>query len=421
MRCFRNLCGVGWVLLVTGCMEQAGRTDGGVPDAAAQLDAKASVARPVAASLAVGDFNGDHKLDVVATNYAASNVTVLLGDGAGGFSQPVHYFAGMGPLFVAVGDLNGDHSPDLAVADFQADVVSVLLGDGTGGFAAPSYFITGSEPSWVTIGDFNGDLLPDLAVANSRSGSVTVLKGDGNGRFAAVSNKTVRTDFVTSDYHVSGHPDYRYTGAAGDFDGDGKLDLVVDAGQLELALLPGDGTGGFGSPSKAPYSFEHPMMAPGDFNSDGKLDFVVHGYRYMECWHISTCRYYHIYIEYAIEIYFNNGARGFTMPSSALNYSLRPDGVNAPIAVADLNGDKMLDLVVGSSKTNLVELGDGTGKLPNVKPFFSQGSSAVALGDFNGDGNLDSVIMESEHEAFGLFLGDGAGGLAPFARYPIDS
>jgi hypothetical protein len=92
---------------------------------------------------------------------------------------------------VAVGDFNGDLKLDLAIADFQSNSVSVLLGNGIGGFGiAMNFPVIG--PSWqVAVGKFDGDLKPDLAVA--AQGGVSVLLGNGTGGFSAATNFPIGT------------------------------------------------------------------------------------------------------------------------------------------------------------------------------------------------------------------------------------
>ena len=211
-------------------------------------------------SVAIGDLNGDGKPDLVVANYV-STVSVLLGDGAGGFGAKTDFATGPGPISVAIGDLNGDGKPDLVVANTTSNTVSVLLGNGAGGFGAKTDFATGSVPYSVAIGDLNGDGKPDLAVAND-SKTVSVLLGDGAGGFGA------RTDLATG-----GNP---LSVAIGDLNGDGKLDLAVaDFGSNTVLVLLGNGAGGFGAVSgfatgSGPYS-----VAIGDLNGDGKLDLAV--------------------------------------------------------------------------------------------------------------------------------------------------
>ena len=126
-------------------------------------------------SVAVGDVNGDMKLDLAVANVNSNNVSVLMGNGLGGFGAAVNFPVGSKPNSVEVGDFNADKKLDLVTANTGSNNVSVLLGNGLGGFAAASNFPVGSLPSSGTVGDFNGDLKPDLAVANCNSNNVSVL------------------------------------------------------------------------------------------------------------------------------------------------------------------------------------------------------------------------------------------------------
>jgi hypothetical protein len=132
-------------------------------------------------ALAVGDFNGDGFQDLATANLVDDTVTVLLGDGKAGFSPaPGSPFAvGTSPSSVVVADFNGDGIPDLVTANYRSNNVTVLLGNGSGGFApAPgSPFAVGTAPQSVAVADFNGDGIEDLAVANNGGNNVTVLLG----------------------------------------------------------------------------------------------------------------------------------------------------------------------------------------------------------------------------------------------------
>jgi hypothetical protein len=166
-------------------------------------------------SVAVGDFNGDSRADLVAANFSSSDVSILLGDGSGGFTGPTNFAVGNSPRSVAVGDFNGDSRPDLAVAKqpYPSGDVSILLGDGSGGFTGPTNFAAHTYPDSVAVGDFNGDSGPDLAVANASSNDVSILLGNGFGGFTGPTNFAVGS--------------YPYQVAVGDFNGDSRPDLAV--------------------------------------------------------------------------------------------------------------------------------------------------------------------------------------------------
>jgi Bacterial Ig-like domain (group 3)/FG-GAP-like repeat len=188
---------------------------------------------PVAA--AVGDFNGDGKLDIAVADYSPNtgvpgSVTILLGNGDGTFTQaPVSPVTGDSPLSIAVADFNGDGKADLAVANSYVDVaqpgsVTILLGNGDGTFTpAAASPATGSLPYSVAVGDFNGDGKADLATANSGSNTATVLLGNGDGTFTLADSPTTGTDPVF--------------GAVGDFNGDGLSDLATANNSVGTATI----------------------------------------------------------------------------------------------------------------------------------------------------------------------------------------
>src|SRR5206468_1983710 len=120
------------------------------------------------------------KPDLAVANAGSSNVTILLGNGMGGFAQPAGspVGAGSGSRSVVVGDFNLDGKPDLAVANINSNNVTILLGNGMGGFAQPagSPVAAGTSPFSVVVRDLNLDGKPDLAVTDgSVSGGVTIL------------------------------------------------------------------------------------------------------------------------------------------------------------------------------------------------------------------------------------------------------
>ncbi len=162
-------------------------------------------------SLAVGDFDGNHKLDLAIAD--GNRVTTLLGNGDGSFQTPVQQ-AAVGAVAVAVADLNGDGRSDLVTANngSSGGSTSAMLGNGDGSFQTPRTFSTSaSSPTSVVVADFNSDGKPDVMTANGNS--VNLLLGHGDGTLNAA---------VT---YASGTP--AYTIATGDFNGDGSPDLAV--------------------------------------------------------------------------------------------------------------------------------------------------------------------------------------------------
>jgi uncharacterized protein (TIGR03437 family) len=145
-------------------------------------------AQPYPICLVAADFNGDGWPDLAIANQGTNNVSVLLGDGSGNFapvagSNPIG--VGSAPFFVTAGYFNDDTILDLAVANQGDNTVTVLLGDGVGGFVEGAYnpftpatgspFMAGTTPVAIAVADFNGDGKPDLAVADKGNNSVTVL------------------------------------------------------------------------------------------------------------------------------------------------------------------------------------------------------------------------------------------------------
>jgi hypothetical protein len=224
-------------------------------------------------SVAIGDLNGDGKLDLATANELAHTVSVLLNRGDGSFQakldSPAGYGGpGLGPYSLAIGDLNGDRRPDLATTnpgpeEDPGKTISVLLNRGDGSFQATRNYRTGRNPSSVAIGDLNGDRRRDLAIANSFASSVSVLLNRGDGRFRP------KRDYATSRSPVSV--------AIGDLNGDGKPDLATanDSADSTISVLANRGDGSFQAKldfrtRPGPYS-----VAIGDLNGDRKPDLVT--------------------------------------------------------------------------------------------------------------------------------------------------
>ena len=194
-----------------------------------------------------GDFNGDGIPDLAIADFVGDNVTVLLGNGAGAFTAVTGspFAVGKNPEAIAVGDFNGDGFQDLAVANEKDSTVTVLLGNGSGGFTAASGspFTVGSNPFSVAVGDFNNDGILDLATANFSSNNVTVLLGDRFGGFVAATG---------SPFNAGSGPS---SIVAGDFNGDGMQDLATaNFDSDNVTVLLGNGSGGFTASTGSPFA-----------------------------------------------------------------------------------------------------------------------------------------------------------------------
>jgi hypothetical protein len=274
-------------------------------------------------AIAVGDFNGDGKLDLAIVNSADNTVSILLGNGDGTFQVQTTYATGRSPSSIVIGDFNGDGYADLAVLNSNDSTVTILLGNGDGTFTAqpPAQWpATGSSPSAIAVGDFNGDGKLDLAVTNTVSNTVTILLGNGDGTF------TAGPTLATGSYPTAV--------AVGDFNGDGKLDLAIaNDDDNTVTILLGNGDGTFKPSSQLSATGLNPdSIVVGDLNGDGYADLAVANG-----------------LDGTVTILLGNGGGTFTTLPSSQSPAAGPSAVPLSIAIGDFNGDGSPDLAVGGA------------------------------------------------------------------------
>jgi hypothetical protein len=229
-------------------------------------------------NIAIADFNGelnrDGKPDLIVTNNAVFALTILLGNGDGTFNMVAETPAISDfPVSVVFGDFNRDGIPDVAVAgdgngEFSYGAVTILLGNGDGTFKPkPKTFAAGQAPASITAGDFNGDGILDLAVSN-----LYVDTGDP-GTVTILLGHGNGT-FTTSESPTVGFLPYSVEVA--DFNGDGVADLVsANAGDNTASVLLGNGDGTFATAMSVAVGTDPIFAGVGDFNGDGLSDVAV--------------------------------------------------------------------------------------------------------------------------------------------------
>lgn len=342
-------------------------------------------------SVAVGDFNGDGHQDLVVVNYSNEGLTVfgtgyvsvLLNLGDGTFGPQTRFASGSFPCSVAVGDFDGDGHQDLVVANagsIHGDLgdISMFPGHGDGTFGPKFRMVVGTGLSYLTVGDFNGDGRPDL-IEDTYVRGTSLLLGNGAGALA----------FKTGiDAHIF---------ASGDFNADGRRDLVVSNGSSGPSVVLGQGDGTFGPPTPAGGMESYPAsIAVGDVNGDGRQDLVaaIPGSH-----------------EVSVLLGLGDGTFGPERRFGEVDDSARS------VVIGDFNGDGYQDLAManyghygtGRDVSVLSGRGDGTfgffGSQTRLE--VGDGPISIAVGDFNSDGCQDLAVANQISDDLSVLLNQG--------------
>jgi hypothetical protein len=368
-------------LTILGCHAQSQRSS----YASEALSFRTPVHLPVGThpvSVMIADANKDGRSDLIVANGGTGNLSIYLGDGKGGFTQAQGspFPAGQNPSDMALGDFNGDGNLDVAIANHGVKLVTVVLGDGKGGFSfapgSPFSVPSNPHPHGIAAADFNGDKKLDLAVESWGENKVLVMFGKGDGTFKTPGVKfdvgkmpyqRLRTadlsedgnaDIVTSNFEESSVsvllgdgqgqfsrkdfpvPVAPFGIATGDFNGDHHLDIAIehysgqgtDPSKDGLSILFGDGKGSFTLAKGSPYAVGHypATVIAGDLNGDGITDIAIPNN-----------------MENTVTIYLG-GRDGIKQAGRPVPVGHGPECV----AIGDLDGDGRADLVVANEEDN---------------------------------------------------------------------
>ncbi|MES2654490.1 MAG: FG-GAP-like repeat-containing protein [Bacteroidota bacterium] len=393
-------------------------------------------------SLAIGDIDGDYKPDLAITNKNDSSVSILRNIGSIGtinFAAKINFTTGSNPQFVAIGDIDGNDKVDLAIANFNSNTVSVLRNTGSIGtinFATKVDFITGSNPNSVAIGDIDGDGKPDLATANISSANISILRNLGNSSIVSFETKV--------DFTINGNPQ---SIATGDIDGDGKPDLTIVNGYnvyilrnnpippppTIISLTPTSGvvgatvsiTGtGFNTTPTSNIVFFGATRAIVIAATITNLTVTVPtGATFAPITVLNTSTHLAAYSNQIFSPTFSSNKSNITITDMAAKVDFTASYGPGSVVIGDIDGDGKPDLItanVGNS-SNTVSVFRNTSAPGTIsfatKVDFAVGTypESLAIGDIDGDGKPDLAIANRGSNTLSVLRNTSRSGMVSFA------